>query len=619
MLLKWRLRGFKSFKEKNELLLGPLTVFCGANSSGKSSVLQSMLLIKQTLQHGASTRPIALNGPLVRLGSFTDIENSEAKRTEKRHSISIGWEICPQPQSFSNESRQVIGNVEIRRLAVDFEFDTTGPKSDRETLEIQPNLSTVNVNASYADSDEVLHNYSICVGQPLRKSRKTSHPRSSTENPFETREYVVRHIDPETKARSLEGFPKGKIVGPALRYFMPTTLHVRFDKARLNAQTVAAAISTGRAFRRDAALEIPDSVVEVLQSGFRRINPSSLPVGIIDIQFVQRIGSSLTVGEYTKAVSSLPPSLRRRFLTVVDENKRQIDRLLLKHFGIELSISQSRVDILRESWQFNDSFFRFLLQYVGPLRDEPRPLYALQALTSPTDVGPKGELTAAVLHLNEKRQIDFIAASAFLEDEIKESVSRASLKEALLDWMRYLGIAHDFDTSEKGKFGHELRIKTDAAMEFQDLTNVGVGISQVLPVLVACLLSPPGATIILEQPELHLHPAVQARLGDFFIAMGLMGKQCIIETHGEHIIDRFRFRIASDENDKLRELMKIYFFKQKAGNTSITNVEVTKFGAITEWPDDFFDQSQKEAQKIVTKALARRKAERQSFKRDDII
>src|SRR5690349_9351505 len=78
MLRKWSLRNFKSFKELNTLELANINVLAGANSSGKSSIIQSILLLKQTVHYGSPDRPIALNGPLLRMGSFVDIRNSEA-------------------------------------------------------------------------------------------------------------------------------------------------------------------------------------------------------------------------------------------------------------------------------------------------------------------------------------------------------------------------------------------------------------------------------------------------------------------------------------------------------------------------------------------------------------
>jgi hypothetical protein len=87
MLTRWSLKNVKAFGTKVDLSLAPLTLFMGANSSGKSTILQTLLLVKQTLQYAAANKPLALNGPLIRLGDFTDVLSNSAKD----RSISLGW------------------------------------------------------------------------------------------------------------------------------------------------------------------------------------------------------------------------------------------------------------------------------------------------------------------------------------------------------------------------------------------------------------------------------------------------------------------------------------------------------------------------------------------------
>jgi predicted ATPase len=125
-----------------------------------------------------------------------------------------------------------------------------------------------------------------------------------------------------------------------------------------------------------------------------------------------------------------------------------------------------------------------------------------------------------------------------------------------------------------------------------------------------CLLAEPDTTLIIEQPELHLHPKVQTLLADFFLSMAILGKQCIIETHSEYIINRLRFRAAAAMSETLSSLMKVYFVEKKEGNSVFRPVEVNKYGAITDWPDGFFDQSQSEAEEILRAATLKRKAEK---------
>jgi predicted ATPase len=140
-----------------------------------------------------------------------------------------------------------------------------------------------------------------------------------------------------------------------------------------------------------------------------------------------------------------------------------------------------------------------------------------------------------------------------------------------------------------------------------DLTHVGVGVSQVLPIVVSCLLAEPDTMLIFEQPELHLHPMVQERLADFFLAMAMLGKQCVLETHSEYLINRLRFRAAAAEGSQLVETIQIYFAEKAGSQSSFRPIVVNEYGAILDWPEGFFDQSQAESEKIIREATRKRK------------
>jgi hypothetical protein len=89
MLKRWSIENFKSFAGRTDISLAPITVFAGANSSGKSTIIQSMLLLKQTIQYAPVSRPMALNGPLLKLGNFNDIKNSSSTESH----VGVGWEM----------------------------------------------------------------------------------------------------------------------------------------------------------------------------------------------------------------------------------------------------------------------------------------------------------------------------------------------------------------------------------------------------------------------------------------------------------------------------------------------------------------------------------------------
>jgi predicted ATPase len=139
------------------------------------------------------------------------------------------------------------------------------------------------------------------------------------------------------------------------------------------------------------------------------------------------------------------------------------------------------------------------------------------------------------------------------------------LQNAVVDWLSYMGVVEGVFTGDRGKIGHELQVRTPGIEKFHDLTNVGVGVSQVLPIVLMCLLAPAGSLLIFEQPELHLHPKVQTRLADFFISIALAGKQCLLETHSEYLVHRLRRRIAEAPGEQLTTLSKLYFVEREGG------------------------------------------------------
>ena len=141
------------------------------------------------------------------------------------------------------------------------------------------------------------------------------------------------------------------------------------------------------------------------------------------------------------------------------------------------------------------------------------------------------------------------------------------------------------------------------------ITDVGFGISQVLPAIVLLHYVPSGATVILEQPEIHLHPSVQANFADVILhAAKYRGVQVVLESHSEHLLRRLQRRIAEEEI--AADDARLYFCRLEKGNSKLESLVLNEFGHIENWPDKFFGDEFGEIAAIQDAALKRQARKR---------
>jgi predicted ATPase len=150
-------------------------------------------------------------------------------------------------------------------------------------------------------------------------------------------------------------------------------------------------------------------------------------------------------------------------------------------------------------------------------------------------------------------------------------------------------------------------VQRDAQSSEALLTDVGFGVSQVLPALVLLYYVPEGSTVLMEQPEIHLHPSVQSGLADAILTVAKSRKlQVIVESHSEHMLRRFQRRVA--ENTFPAEGLKLYFCDSVGGQSKLVDLDIDLFGEIRNWPKDFFGDEMHEIAET-RKAILRRKME----------
>jgi predicted ATPase len=178
-------------------------------------------------------------------------------------------------------------------------------------------------------------------------------------------------------------------------------------------------------------------------------------------------------------------------------------------------------------------------------------------------------------------------------------------------WLAELGVGLSVRTVHRPRLGLEPEVRMEGLTRGLSVSAVGVGVSQVLPVLVMGLAAEPGSILLLEQPELHLHPAVQQRLGDFLLACVRSGRQVIVETHSDHLLTRIRRRVAEDESDRLASSLALVFTERRNGATRFRRLVTNRYGGLDEWPRGFFDEAAHDARDLLEAGLRKREAEGQ--------
>ncbi len=241
------------------------------------------------------------------------------------------------------------------------------------------------------------------------------------------------------------------------------------------------------------------------------------------------------------------------------------------------------------------------IQYLGPLRNRPARLYTWAGEVR-DHVGWTGEWAVEALLAAANRKLSFAPKQR-----------QRSIPEIVAEWLQRMGLLERFATRPiaEHRKEYEVLVRARGSREDVALTDVGFGVSQVLPVVVECFYVPANSTIIMEQPELHLHPSVQASLADLFIAAVQAREngrrrnlQLIVESHSEHFLRRLQLRIAEEKLPC--EDFALYFCEPSGSESEIRQLEVDRYGNITNWPKDFFGNEMADRAAMMDTIMTRR-------------
>lgn len=310
--------------------------------------------------------------------------------------------------------------------------------------------------------------------------------------------------------------------------------------------------------------------------------------------------------KWGKDVQRIPISLNGPFLLelgntyeVIRRGKRvgesTLEFSLVENGELQMKIvlsgdrsNQNKYELWVESDEFSQAKKGILGQkiyYLCAERIGPRLNYEYQILLY-LHAGYKGERTFQILS-GENLPVH--------EKKLFNGEEPALLFDQARKWLDYIIPGASFDNAIpigkskviEGTFGESLP------------TNVGFGISYVLPIIVNGLLAEPDTIMIIENPEAHLHPSGQSRIGRFLTQIAGAGTQVIIETHSEHVINGLRLAILEGDKISSDDTIINYMYKDQFNKTIVREIQFDDEAEFDQFPPGFIDQEQRDIAEMI--------------------
>ena len=263
--------------------------------------------------------------------------------------------------------------------------------------------------------------------------------------------------------------------------------------------------------------------------------------------------------------------IRDRFLFYLDCQYQKEDDILVAGSSIKTTSNISLYNNENENKRFKQEISKVI--HVPGVRGNPERTYKITAIGS----GFPGNFEAYVASIIQNWQ-----------DTQDERLIQ------LCQNLENLGLTGKVGTKIINGVQMEIQVsnlpRSGGSADMVNIADVGFGVSQTLPVLVALLVAEPGQLVYLEQPEIHLHPRAQEALAQVLADAANRGVRVVLETHSELLLLAVQSLVA--EGDISPEKVKLHWFtRREDGMTEINSADLDKEGAFGDWPEDFSDIS----------------------------
>ena len=576
------IENFKSYTEKQYIHFSDLSVLLGANSSGKSTALQALLIMKQTIECNSPDEELLMSGKYVALGDFDDVISDPKKdyfslaavleETEKSEN-----EIENDEFKITWYFKRADDGISAMLTKLDIVYETMALSFERAE-----NMHYMYINGKRSPFSTVLANLIMVkynIHYDIEFNNKLAELLNELSKELLTKKVTTVQTDQPVSLSEIEKF-----------YFkLMDRIQTSEDKNyNILEEHGEMAKRVGELLDKFGEMELPrfEAISRILPKELRLKMLELALSGLDTMENVDNI-----ISKYEKYLSDYSMIKHRveDFKGVFGLGSNPF-RLFDRDVGKKDDLTQ-----LKFALDFYNSFLKNILTkifFVGPIRETPKGLYNIGFETIPKYVGPTGSYFASVLLHENKKEREYI---------LPDRVEKCTLSDALAEWMIHLNVASAVDVDKKNSFGFSVSIKNMEQVK-SDIMNVGIGTSQVLPVLISVLLSEPTEILVFEQPELHLHPYSQSRLADMFTEFCKHGRKIILETHSEYFLLRLRYHIVKEYYSK--DATAVNFFQNKGG-TKVTSANVSGYGNI-DYPEDFRDETQELLNSILEASFERK-------------
>ncbi len=506
MLKSISLENYKCFKKKTDIDIAPLTVLCGVNSSGKSSILKSLLMLKQSYENESPTHSMLLSGEYTDNGSFDDIVYHTSK------------------DQIHKDACFVISNSFLIK-------DTSN--------EYGKNLVKRQDIASYKELKKVFMPTNLsskikCFN--IKIDIEVQRP-EETDSPFEF--YIESNI---------------------IKSYKISIILLDIDEKEID--------------KSEHFINVTKNIVS---------NDDNDNNGwILNWKGIPSIRGNSVPGE--------------NYYCTCYFSGLQIKNIYANNMTIDVrNVLPNLLSIFKIA-----SFQTDGLSFIAPLRQHPARRYSINGDVD--SVGISGEKTPILLAKEfENKKMDAIPPKERINKNNKGILhwgkQRLEFNELVQKWMNYLSLGN---LSLSGKNG-----LVEINIDNHNIVDVGFGVSQALPILVQGLYLSKDQSLLLEQPEIHLHPEMQLQMADFLIALANNEKNVIVETHSDHFVNRIIHRVMQNY-DELNKIVKIYIVEkdEDANSSTVRLKEINKYkGTEKDKSKFFFTQYDSEITDIVDTGL----------------